>query len=197
MKVIGLTGGIGSGKSTVAEMLRELGAHVIDADRVAHEVYEPGTEGWEAVVAAFGRDVIGPDGRIDRKKLAGIVFSDPEALGRLNRIMHPLVDRELRRRLQALRDQNHPGPVVVEAALLIEAGWHTLTDEVWLVVAPSETVRQRLIEQRRMEPTDVDARRSAQLPDEARKPYAHVVLDNSSTLAALRGQVQQALARDC
>lgn len=197
MKIIGLTGGIGSGKSTVARILEELGAVVIDADRVAHEAYAPGTPGWSAVVDAFGAEVVAADGTIDRKKLGAMVFADPEARMRLNRIMHPLVDRELRRRLLALRQQQVAGPVVIEAALLIEAGWAALVDQVWLVVAPPEAVVQRLTEQRGMEASDVEARRNAQLDDETRKLHAHVVIENSGSLEELRAKVEHALRQDC
>ncbi len=197
MKVIGLTGGIGSGKSTVARILQERGAHIIDADRVAHQVYEPGTPGWQEVVSAFGQGIVAPDGTIDRKKLAAIVFADPEALSRLNRIMHPLVDAELRKRIERLRSDRLGGPVVLEAALLLEAGWHSLVDQVWLVVTPAHLARQRLAEQRHMDPADFEARRHAQWSDDARRPFADVILDNSGDIEALRRQVEEALARDC
>jgi len=101
--VIGLTGGIGSGKSTVADMLAELGARVIDADRIGHEVYRPGTEGHASVVAAFGPGVVAPDGTIDRRALGSIVFRDPEALARLNALVHPLIAAEVQRRVVAAR----------------------------------------------------------------------------------------------
>ena len=91
MKTVGLTGGIGSGKSTAAAILADLGAYVIDADRVGHAVYEPGTQGWLQVVTAFGDDIVGPDGTIDRKRLGGMVFSNAEELERLNGIVHPLI----------------------------------------------------------------------------------------------------------
>jgi dephospho-CoA kinase len=197
MKVIGLTGGIGSGKSTVAQILRELGALVIDADRVAHELYEPGTPGWHQVVNAFGPGIVSEKGTIDRKKLAAIVFADPQALAQLNGIMRPLVDAELRRRLEEYRKSESGAPVVLEAALLLEAGWHALVDQVWLVTAPPELIRQRLTAQRSMDPADVEARQNAQWKDEQRRPFAHVIIDNSGDLESLRRQVRQALDRDC
>lgn len=197
MKIIGLTGSIGSGKSTVAHILEELGAVIIDADQVAHELYAPGTAGWNAVVDAFGTEVVATNGTIDRKKLGAIVFADSEARMRLNRIMHPLVDQELRRRVQILRDRGISAPVVIEAALLIEAGWTGLVDQVWLVVAPREVVLQRLTEQRGMKADEVEARRSAQLDDDTRRRYAHVVIENSGSIDELRTQIEEALRRDC
>ncbi|MCX8071202.1 MAG: dephospho-CoA kinase [Candidatus Binatia bacterium] len=197
MKVIGLTGGIGSGKSTAAAILQQLGAAVIDADKVAHELYAPGTPGWQAVVAAFGREIVGADEQIDRKKLAAIVFADPNARQRLERIMHPLVTEEIRRRLAALRARGEKPLVVLEAALLLEAGWHELVDQVWLVTAPANVVVERLQQQRAMAPDDIEARRRAQMSDDVRRAYAHVVVENSGSLDELRRQLEVALARDC
>ncbi|GIW44769.1 MAG: dephospho-CoA kinase [Candidatus Binatia bacterium] len=197
MKVIGLTGGIGSGKSAAANILRELGAEVIDADKLAHESYAPGTAGWEAVVAEFGREIVGPKGEIDRKKLGAIVFADPEARRRLERIVHPLVTAEIRRRLDALRRRGHVRFAVLEAALLLEAGWHELVDQVWLVRTAPELVQERLQRDRAMSSADIEARQRAQFTDDARLPYAHVVIDNSGTLEDLRAQLAGALARDC
>ncbi len=197
MKVIGLTGGIGSGKSAAAQILAEMGAAVIDADKVAHEVYAPGTTGWDAVVSTFGSDIVGPDGTIDRKKLAAIVFAEPQARRRLEGIVHPLVTEEIRRRIDAFRCRGQVHLVVLEAALLLEAGWQELVDQVWLITAPPELVLQRLQRQRAMTPSEVEARQRAQMNDAARRAYAHVVIENSGSLAQLRKQLEEALARDC
>lgn len=197
MKVIGLTGGIGSGKSAAAQILRELGAEVIDADKVAHQMYAPGTPGWQAVVSAFGQDIVDAQGFIDRKKLGAIVFADPQARRRLESILHPLVTEEIRRRLEELRARGNVHLVVLEAALLLEAGWNELVDQVWLVTAPPELVLQRLQQQRAMSPADVEARQRAQMSDEARRPLAHIVVENSGTMQQLRERVVAALARDC
>ncbi|MGH7785633.1 MAG: dephospho-CoA kinase, partial [Candidatus Binatia bacterium] len=131
MKTIGVTGGIGSGKSTAVGILAELGAFVIDADRVGHEIYQPGTAGWDAVVAAFGRQVVAADGTIDRTRLGPIVFADPGQLARLNAIAHPLIRAAVGTRITAQRALDARRPIVVEAALLVEAQWDTLVDEVW------------------------------------------------------------------
>lgn len=197
MKVIGLTGGIGTGKSAAAQILAELGAEVIDADKVAHEMYAPGTPGWNAVVSAFGPDIVGPEGIIDRKKLGAIVFADPKERRRLEGILYPLVTAEIRRRIEALRSRGNVRVVVVEAALLIEAGWHELVDQVWLVTAQPKLVLERLQQQRGMSPQEVAARQQAQTNEETKRAFAHVVVENSGTLEELRERLREALARDC
>lgn len=186
---IGLTGGIGSGKTTVAAILRELGAPVIDADQVGHEVYLPGTPGWQQVVEAFGRDVVSGDGTIDRRRLAAIVFGDPAQLARLNAIVHPLIARRAAERIAAATTA-HPGvPVILEAAVLIEAGWTSLVDVVWLVVAPPEAVVARLKAQRQLATEAIAARMAAQLNDEERRRHADVVIENAGTIDSLRRRV--------
>src|SRR5437667_9786992 len=142
--VIGLTGGIGSGKSTVARILADLGAHVIDADRIGHEVYRPGTEGHASVVATFGPGVVAADGSIDRRALGAIVFREPAALARLNALVHPLITAEIQRRLAAGRADPGTPPIVIEAAILIQAGWRFL-DRRWAVTAPRGTARARVM----------------------------------------------------
>ncbi|MDP2930927.1 MAG: dephospho-CoA kinase, partial [Chloroflexota bacterium] len=131
MKVIGLTGGIGTGKSTVSKFLVELGALVVDADKVGHEVFKPGTEAWREVVAAFGKKVLAANGDIDREKLGDIVFNTPESLARLNRIMHPRIKDAIEAQLEEYRRQGTK-VVVIEAPLLIEAEWAPSVDEVWV-----------------------------------------------------------------
>src|SRR5512145_1043887 len=118
--IVGLTGGIGAGKSTVAAILAELGARVIDADRIGHEVYRPGSEGFRRVVGAFGPGIVAADGTIDRRALGAIVFGDPAALARLNALVHPLIAEELSRRIAEARAGGDAGPIVIEAAVLLE-----------------------------------------------------------------------------
>lgn len=187
---VGVTGGIGAGKSSAVRILAELGATVIDADRVGHQVYAPGTEGFRQVVAAFGSAVVGADGAVDRKQLGAIVFADPQALARLNAIVHPLIRDEVGRQVAAARAAG-AAPIVVEAALLIEAKWDALVDEVWLVVARPEVIEERLVAQRGMDPAAVAARIRAQLSDAERRAHADVVIDNSGTREALRATVEQ------
>jgi dephospho-CoA kinase len=189
VKTIGLTGGIGSGKSAASRILAELGALVIDADRVGHEVYLPGTPGWEQVVAAFGREVVAPDGTIDRRQLGARVFGAPAELARLNAIVHPLIREAVAGRVAAARGGQQP--IVVEAALLVEAKWDALVDEVWLVTARPEIVEARLVEQRGMTPEAIAARVRAQLSDAERAARADVIIDNSGTPVALRAEIER------
>src|SRR5262249_23811607 len=158
VKTIGLTGGIGSGKSTATRILVELGAAMIDADRVGHEVYRAGTPGWERIVRSFGTEVVGADGEVDRKSLGTLVFADPKRLAELNSLVHPLIREEVRRRIEERRAAGSATPIVVEAAVLIEAKWFTLVDEVWLVVADRESVYRRVAAQRGLDRTAIEAR---------------------------------------
>ena len=192
---IGLTGGIGSGKSTVATLLEELGAVVIHADVVGHEVYLPQTEGWRRVTAAFGSEILKPDQTIDRQKLGAIVFRDPAALKQLNAIVHPLISAEVERRIRSLRANNVVLPIVVEAAILIEANWLPLVDEVWLVVAGKDAVVQRLSSQRGLSPDEVSRRVDAQLSDVERRKFAHIVIENRGSVDDLRQHVTSAWKR--
>jgi dephospho-CoA kinase len=187
---IGVTGGIGAGKSSAVQILAELGATVIDADRVGHQVYAPGTPGFDQVVAEFGAAIVGEDGAVDRKRLGGIVFGDPQALARLNAIVHPLIRDAVAGQVAAARAAG-AAPIVVEAALLIEARWDALVDEVWLVAARREVIEQRLVAQRGMDPAAVEARMRAQLGDAERRAHAAVVIDNSGTRAALRAEIER------
>ena len=188
MLVIGLTGGIGTGKSEVTRLLQALGAIVINADRVGHEAYNPGSESWHRVIEAFGEDVLQPDGEIDRRKLGAIVFSDPEQLAKLNQIMHPRMARIVAEELEGLRAQGTQ-VVVVEAALLYEAGWDSLVDEVWATDSPVEAVIQRLQTRNGMSAEEVLKRIDSQMDRSERLDRAQVVLDNSGDVAALEETV--------
>ncbi len=186
MQTIGLTGGIGSGKSTAASILGELGAFVIDADRVGHEVYQPGTPGFDQVVGAFGDGVVAGDGSIDRKALGAIVFADPKQLERLNGIVHPLIRGAVRERVEEMRSQEPGKPIVVEAAVLIEAKWYDLVDEVWVVIASAETVIERVTRSRGLDRAAVQARIDAQLSNAERSRVADVVIENDGSPDQLR-----------
>jgi len=190
MKVIGLTGGIGSGKSTVTEYLAELGAVIIDADKVGHEAFEPDTPAWHDVVAAFGKDVVAPSGEIDRKKLGPLVFNNPESLARLNEIMHPRMYDMMKERIEAYREQG-VGVVVMEAAILIEANWTPLVDEVWVTVAGESSVIERLKQQRGMEEEQILARIRSQLSAEERIEKADVVIHNDGDLEEMKAKVKE------
>jgi len=192
---IGLTGGIGSGKSTVSRLLADLGAPIIHADTVGHQMYAPNSEGWKRVTDAFGTEIVAPDQTIDRKKLGSIVFADPDALKRLNAIVHPLIFAEVRRRIESYRARGILQPIVVEAAILIEANWLPLVDEVWLVVATRQAVIERVCAERDLSPADVEARIDMQLSDEQRRRFAQVIIENTGSLDALRERVGSAWAR--
>ncbi len=191
MRTIGLTGGIGSGKSTVSKILADLGAFVIDADTVGHEIYLPGKAAWQQVTAAFGQDILAEDQTIDRKKLGAIVFSSADALTQLNTIVHPIMFKEIERRIQAKRDKGFTSPIVVEAAILIEANWLPLADEVWVVVTDKSAVIERVAEQRGMAAKDTEARIANQLSNQERLKHATVVIHNDGSLEDLQQQIQQ------
>jgi len=190
MFVIGLTGGIGSGKSTVSDMLRAKGAAVVYADQVGHEVYKPGTAVWDEVVAAFGRQVLTADGEIDRRKLGGIVFADPEARRHLNAITHPPMRRLMAERLDELRRQG-VRVAVLEAALLIEASWADLTDEVWLTLAPPAVAAERLMQRSGLSREEAEARIVSQLSNEERLEHADMVIDTNCSLEEVARRVDE------
>lgn len=190
MLVIGLVGGIGSGKSVATAMLAELGAEIINADLVGHEVYEPGKPGFDAIVAEFGSEVVGPDERIDRKRLGALVFADSTRLARLNAIVHPLIRSEIERRVQQARAKGEARAVVVEAAILLEAGWRSLVDQVWVISARREDVLTRLAAQRGMAAADTDARIAKQMTDAERRAAADVVIENTGSLDELRARLE-------
>lgn len=190
MKVIGLTGGIGSGKSTVSQFLAELGAVIVDADRVGHEAFKPDTDVWREVVAAFGRQILTPNGDVDREKLGETVFANPESLLRLNQITHPRIYEMVKARLEEYRRQG-VSVVVLEAPLLIETGWSSLVDEVWVTVAPEPTVLRRLKERAGLSEQQSLARIRAQLPSEERVKHADVVINNDCSLNELKAKVRE------
>ncbi len=190
MKVIGLTGGIGSGKSTVSQFLSELGANVLDADKVGHQCYQPGTEAWKDVVDAFGEEIVAPDGSIDRKKLGPIVFGDPEALIRLNQIMHPRMYDMMADQIEEYR-LGGVEVVVLEAAILFEAGWTPLVDEIWITVASEPTVVQRVRERTGLPEEQIRSRIRSQLSNEERKGKADLVISNDGGLDELREKVEE------
>lgn len=190
MLVIGLTGGIGSGKSEVTKKLQELGAEVIDADRVGHQAYTPHSETWDAVVAAFGEGILQPSGEVDRRKLGAIVFGDPKELARLNGIMHPRMAKMIQGQLDAMRTKGVK-VAVLEAAILIEANWTPLVDEVWVVAAPEDTVVERVQARNNLPPEEIRRRIRSQLSNQERAKHAAVLIENTEGLQALQDQVQK------
>ena len=188
MLVIGLTGGIGTGKSEVARLLQSLGAAVISADEAGHEAYAPNSESWREVVDTFGKEILQPSGEIDRQKLGAIVFSDPQQLEKLNAIMHPRMARMVADRIQVLRDQG-ASTVVVEAALLFEAGWDSLVDEVWTTDSSVESVVERLQARNGMDEKEARRRIDSQMDPAERIERSDLVVDNSSDVSALEQTV--------
>lgn len=200
MLTIGVTGGIGSGKSTVTRFLEELDAPIIDADKVGHAIYAPDGPAYSDVVAAFGRGIVASDGTIDRKKLGPIVFADAGALKRLNSIVHPKMFALMGEMIEHLRAGGERNPIVVEAAILIEANWQALFDEIWLVIASKERVVERIERDRGLKPEQTEARIRAQLSDEERQKHSTLVITNNGTIDELREKVthlwQAALVRN-
>lgn len=194
MRIIGLTGGIASGKSLVTEQLAEHGVTVIDADKVGHAAYRKDGETFREVVEAFGEEIVGSDGEIDRKVLGGKVFGDPAARRHLERIVWPAMRTMMEEQLETLRSEN-AGIVVLEAAVLIEADWLPLVDEVWVVSASPATVRIRLFERNGLTEEQADARLRAQLPNNIRRSRADVVIENEGTLEELTAAVDAAWSR--
>ena len=188
MFVIGLTGGIGTGKTEVMKILRELGADVISADDAGHRSYRAGSEGWRRVVGEFGENVVAPSGEVDRSRLGVIVFEDEEALKRLNAIVHPLIRSYVQGKLGELEGRG-ASVAVVEAALLLEAGWADLVDEIWVTVAPKDRVVERIVARDDLIEEEVNARIKAQMPQARRAAQADAVIDNDSTGDQLRRRV--------
>jgi dephospho-CoA kinase len=193
---IGLTGGIGCGKSTVAAMMAELGCHVLDADKMAHALIAPGTPAYEEIVAKFGAQILSSDGSINRPRLAGIVFADPDRLASLNAIVHPRVLRELDRELNRLARLDAQGISVVEAALLIESGYHKGLDRIILVTCTREQQLERLTNPtfgRAMSREQAERRIAAQMPlEQKRKLGAGKIdeIDTSGSLDSTKAQVR-------
>jgi len=190
--LVGLTGGIGSGKSTVAGMLEKRGAAVFDADLLAREGVAPGTPGYERVIERFGPNVLGPGGELDREALASIVFADPAARRDLEAIVHPEVRRLFAEGCERYRDTDKV--VVFSAPLLVETGMHTAFEVLIVVSTTVETQVERLMRERGMSEAAIRARIAAQLPLEAKAEVADVIIDNEGTLAELEGQVDRVWA---
>lgn len=188
MKVIGLTGGIGSGKSTVSRFLAELGAVIIDADKVGHDALKD-AEIRQEIIAAFGERVLTPAGDIDRSRLGKIVFDDAEALERLNRIIQPRIHDVIKAQLEDCRERG-VAVVVLEAPLLVEAGATSIVDEVWVTAAPEPTVLKRLRERSGLSESETLARIHSQISAEERVKHADVIVDNDGSLDELKAKIE-------
>jgi dephospho-CoA kinase len=192
MLVIGLTGNFGTGKTTISQMLAELGAVIINADELGHELLQPDSQTHKEIVAAFGKSILKSNGEVDRNKLAKLVFDDTTALAQLNQITHPKIYEIVKHKIEEYR---HTGAkvVVLEAALLIEAGWTPLVNQVWVTVAPEATVVRRLQSSRVLTEEQVLARLHSQMPQVEKAKQADVVIDTDCSLDALRTKISELL----
>lgn len=194
MLKLGLTGGIASGKSAVAAMLRELGFPVLEADAVAHRMIEPGQPAHDEVLREFGAELAGADGRIDRRKLAAIVFADPAQLAKLNAILHPLVEQVMTRQFEEWQHSGVRDAAFVEAALLVEAGFTKHLDGLVVAWCEPEQQLERLLA-RGMSEKDAKLRLAAQLPVEEKLKHATYKIDCSGSMETTRAQVQELAGR--
>lgn len=186
MKIIGLTGGIACGKSTVSTELRAHGAAIIDADALAHELSQPHQPIYNAYVERFGREIVTADGRLDRAAIARRVFADPAVRAEVEAIAHPIIRRAAEERLRAARDENKRA-AVLDVPLLFEAGWDALADETWVVALPREEQLARLLARdTSMDAGEARARIAAQMPLTEKCARADVVIDNSGTVEEIR-----------
>ena len=189
--IIGLTGGIASGKSTVAQLLGQLGVHVIDADKLGHNAYVSGSEAFDLVVSVFGGDTVGSDGEIDRKVLGTKVFGNAESLKKLTDIVWPAIKQMAAQEILSVKEQRPEQVIVLEAAVLFEAGWEDIVDEVWSTIVDREVAIERASSRDGTDRSQVQARIDAQISNEERKEKADRLIDNSGSEADLQAQVKQ------
>ena len=188
MLVVGLTGGIGTGKTKVSSVLQDLGAEVINTDMIGHKVCEPLSNAWEEIVEVFGKEILLPNDTIDRDKLGHIVFADAKLLSHLNAITHPRILDIVKKLISEFCD-NSKKIIVVEAALLIEANWVSLVDEVWVTIATKERVIKRMTSQQRFDKETIEARMKSQISEHDRLTVANVVIDNNGDIEQLTKQI--------
>ncbi|MGB9678730.1 MAG: dephospho-CoA kinase [Thermoanaerobacteraceae bacterium] len=189
MEVIGLTGGIGSGKSTVSKILKRLGAVIIDADIVSREIMSKGNVAYNMIVKYFNEDILLADGEINRKKLGNLVFADKESLKKLNDITHPEIIKKIKEKIKEERLKSHQKAIILDAALLIEMEMHKLVDEVWLVVVDSKTQIKRVMERDKITYEDAVNRIKSQMPLEDKMKYADFIINNCKDFKAIEKQV--------
>ncbi len=190
MRVVGLTGGIGSGKSEVSRILRELGAPVIDADALTHQCQEPGQAVWREIWRHYGWSVIGPDGRLLRRKLGQRIFRDRTERELLNAIVHPAVRQMMNERILMEKSSGQP-LVVLDIPLLFEGEWRTGVDEIWVVYSHPDQQLDRVIQRDRLGPEEAQRRIQSQIPLADKVHYADHVIDNQGSLSSLREQVKE------
>jgi dephospho-CoA kinase len=190
MLVIGVTGNLGTGKTTVSQMLVELGAKHIEADELGHELLQQDKQARDEIVAAFGESVLNSSGEIDRGKLARLVFDDTAALTSLNHITHPRILRLVKQKIEEY-SQSGARVVVLEAALLIEAGWKSQVDRLWVTTAPEATIVQRLMKSRGMSEEQILDRLRAQMPQEEKARLADAVIDTNCSIGELKVRIKE------
>jgi len=186
--VIGLTGGIGTGKTEVTHVLRELGAVVIESDKVAHLSYRPGTDAYDEIIDQFGKEVLDDSGVIDRGKLGGLVFAGPDLRVQLEKIVWPAVRSWITERLIQEKERGTK-IIVIEVPKLFEAGWDDLADAIWTVEAPSAAIAQRVNVRSNLSETETNARVQAQITRAERAERADLLIENSAELADLRERI--------
>lgn len=190
-RIIGLTGGIASGKTTVSNILRELGAIVIDADKIARKIVEKGKPALSEIKKHFGEEVLLENGKLDRKRLGNIVFNNAELLKKINEITHPYIIKEITNEINWHKEIYNDCVIILDAALLIEQNLMYLVEEIWLVVTPKEMQLKRLIERENISMDGAEKRVNAQVSLERKKKYAHKIIDNSKDLVYLRAQIEE------
>lgn len=190
MKLIGLTGGIACGKSTVGAILRKLGVKVIDADEIAHQIYQPGTPVHSEIVMEFGPDILAADGQINRQKLGEIIFGDETARSRLEAITHPGIIQKINELIGIAKSENH-SLVVVEVPLLFEAGLESKFDYIWVVSSQRELQLSRLMKRNRLSHEEAAARLAAQLPLEYKEGKADMIIYNNNELSDLEEEIKR------
>ncbi|HBV95896.1 MAG: dephospho-CoA kinase [Peptococcaceae bacterium BICA1-7] len=188
--IIGLTGNIGSGKSTVSRRLAQLGAEIIDTDALAREVVAPGTPGLERIIREFGAGMLDEKGELDRAGMAAVVFDDPGARAKLEGIIHPEIHRKVAEIISEYRSGHGKAPaLVVEVPLLIESGWNAMMDETWVVTVSPEVQLERVMSRSGLSREDVKKRISAQMPQEEKCRYADRIIDNGGSIERTLAQV--------
>ena len=191
---VGLTGNIATGKSTVGAMFVELGCHLIDSDQISHQVYQPGTPVYQAILGEFGKAILAPDGTIDRRILGDIVFKARQARARLNDLVHPAIIQRQREWLKDVEAEDPQAIAIVDAALMIEVGTYKHYDKLIVVTSTPEVQAERLRARSGLSEEQIDARVRSQMPLEEKVKYADFVIDNSGSLESTRRQVKKVFA---
>ncbi len=191
MLIVGLTGGVATGKTAVSEVLKEEGAYIIDADQIARELVQAHRPAWNKLVKAFGREILQEDGSIDRKKLAERVFADPNQRRLLNQILHPMITDEIDRRTREIGKKNPEAIVVIDAPLLVEVGYHRRVDKLVVVTSTQTKQIERLKVRDRITPEKSMRILSSQMPVEEKAKLADFVIRNEGSLAGVREKAKQ------